>query len=186
MCITKGQGAKTDKDRSYLLAKFDSDSNVGSDSGSEVKGSDSHKDNRSSSQVKAVRYQSVSDEFEQEEKDIIKGIFPGNYDQSLTSRFIAHHFEGVWDDYPPFNCWAEAQALSDPESPILIAMWKAQKTVRGGWAQGGDGNYMVLDDDDSGEVDSKVCNKTRVNYKKTLPAVGFDSPPPQAPKRLYQ
>jgi hypothetical protein len=37
-----------------------------------------------------------------------------------------------------------------------------------------------------GQVDSKVCNETRVNYKKTLPAVGFDSPPPQAPKRLFQ
>jgi hypothetical protein len=45
---------------------------------------------------------------------------------------------------------------------------------------------MVVDDDDSGGVDSKVCNKTRVNYKKTLPAVGFDSPLPQAPKRLFQ
>ncbi len=45
---------------------------------------------------------------------------------------------------------------------------------------------MVVDDDDSGGVDSKVCNKTRVNYKKTLPAVGFDSPPPQAPKCLFQ
>jgi hypothetical protein len=45
---------------------------------------------------------------------------------------------------------------------------------------------MVVDNDDSGGIDSKVCNKTRVNYKKPLPAVGFDSPPPQAPKRLFQ
>jgi hypothetical protein len=45
---------------------------------------------------------------------------------------------------------------------------------------------MVVDDDDSGGVDSKVCNKTRVNSNKTLPAVGFDSPPPQAPKCLFQ
>ncbi len=74
-----------------------------------------------------------------------------------------HHFAGVWDDYAPFNCWAKVQALRNPESPILIAMWKAQKTVRGGRAQGGDGDSTVLDDDDSGEVDSKVCNKTRVN-----------------------
>ncbi len=96
-----------------------------------------------------------------------------------------HHFAGVWDNYAPFNHWAEAQALRNPESPILIAMWKAQKTVKGGRAQGGDGNSTVLDDD-SGEVDSKVCNKTQVNYKKTLPAVGFDSPPPQTPKRLFQ
>jgi hypothetical protein len=97
-----------------------------------------------------------------------------------------HHFAGVWDNYASFNRWAEAQTLRNPESPILIAMWKVQKTVRGGRAQGGDGNSMVLDDDDSEEVDSKVCNKTRVNYQKTLPAVGFDSPPPQAPKRLFQ
>jgi hypothetical protein len=68
----------------------------------------------------------------------------------------------------------------------MIAMWKLQKTVRGGRAQGGDGNSTVLDDDDSGEADKKVCNKTRVNYKKTLPAVGFNSPPPQAPKCLFQ
>ncbi len=182
----KGRGPKQTKVATYTLAKFDSDSNMGSDSGSKVEGSNSHKDNRSSSRAKAARKQSVSDEFEQEEKDIIKGIFPGNYDQSLTSRFVAHHFVGVWDDYAPFNRWAEAQALRNPESPILIAMWKVQKTVSGGWAQGGDGNSTVLDDDDSGEVDSKVCNKTRMNYKKTLPAVGFNSPPPQAPKLLFQ
>jgi hypothetical protein len=81
----KGRGPKQTKVATYMLAKFDSDSNMGSDSGSKVKGSDSHKDDHSSSRVKAARYQSVSDVFKQEEKDIIKGIFPGNYDQSLTS-----------------------------------------------------------------------------------------------------
>ncbi len=76
--------------------------------------------------------------------------------------------------------------MRNPESPILIVIWAVQKTVRGGQAHGGDDNSMVEDDDDSRGVDSKVCNKTRVNYKKTLPAVGFDSPPPQAPKCLFQ
>ncbi len=75
----KGRGPKQMKVATYMLAKFDSDLNMGSDSGSEVKGSDSHKDNCSSSRAKAARYQSVSDEFEREEKDIIKGIFPCNY-----------------------------------------------------------------------------------------------------------
>jgi hypothetical protein len=81
----KGRGPKQTKVATYTLAKFDSDSNMGSDSGSEFEGSDSHEDDCSSSLAKAARYQSVSDEFEQEEKDTIKGIFPGNYDQSLTS-----------------------------------------------------------------------------------------------------
>jgi hypothetical protein len=78
-------GQKKTKVATYTLAKFDSDLNMGSDSSSKVEGSDSHKDDHSSSWAKAARYQSVSDEFKQEEKDIIKGIFPGNYDQSLTS-----------------------------------------------------------------------------------------------------
>jgi hypothetical protein len=69
----------------YTLAKFDSDSSMGSDGGSKVEGIDSHKDNRSIARAKSASYQAVSDEFEREEKDIIKGIFPGNYDQSLTS-----------------------------------------------------------------------------------------------------
>ncbi len=76
----KGRGPKQTKVATYTLAKFDLDLNI-SDSSSEVEGSNSHEDNR----TKAARYQLVSDEFKQEEKDIIKGIFPGNYDQSLTS-----------------------------------------------------------------------------------------------------
>ncbi len=81
----KGRGPKQMKFATYTLAKFDLDSNMGSDSSSEIEGSNSHKDDCSSSRAKAARYQLVSDEFEQEEKDTIKGLFPGNYDQSLTS-----------------------------------------------------------------------------------------------------
>ncbi len=50
--------------------------------------------------------------------------------------------------------------MRNPESPILIATWEVQKTVRAGCAQGGDDNSMVVDDDDSRGVDSKVCDKT--------------------------
>ncbi len=81
----KGRGPKQTKVSTYTLAKFDSDSSMGSDGGSEVKGSNSHKDDCSITRAKSAHYQAVSDKFEREEKDIIKGIFPGNYDQSLTS-----------------------------------------------------------------------------------------------------
>ncbi len=81
----KGRGAKQTKVSIYMLAKFDSDSSMGSDGGSEVEGSDSPEDDRSITRAKSASYQAVSDKFEREEKDIIKVIFPGNYDQSLTS-----------------------------------------------------------------------------------------------------
>jgi hypothetical protein len=81
----KGRGPKQTKVSTYTLAKYDLDSSMGSDGGSKVERSDSHEDDRSITQAKSASYQAVSDEFKQEEKDIIKGIFPGNYDQSLTS-----------------------------------------------------------------------------------------------------
>jgi hypothetical protein len=121
----KGRGPKQTKVSTYTLAKFDLDSSMGSDGCSKVKGSDSHKDDCSIAWPKSASYQRVSDEFKREEKDIIKGIFPGNYAQSLTSRFVAHHYAGVWDDYAPFSWWAEAQAMRNPESTILIATWEA-------------------------------------------------------------
>jgi hypothetical protein len=80
----KGRGPKQTKVSTYMLAKFDLDSSMGSDGGSKVEGSDSHKDDCSIAWAKSASYQAVSDKFEREE-DIIKGIFPGNYDQSLTS-----------------------------------------------------------------------------------------------------
>ncbi len=81
----KSRGPKQTKVSTYTLAKFDSDLSMGSDGSSKVEGSNSHEDDRSITRAKSASYQAVSDEFEQEEKDIIKGIFPGNYDQSLTS-----------------------------------------------------------------------------------------------------
>ncbi len=90
----KGRGSKQTKVSTYTLAKFDLDSSMGSDGGSEVEGSDSHKDDRSITRAKFASYQAVSDKFEQEEKDIIKGIFPGNYDQSLTSQFVVTTLQG--------------------------------------------------------------------------------------------
>ena len=105
------------------------------------------------------------------------------------------NFAGVRDDYYPFSRWAEAQVLTNPASPILIATWKAQNMLRGGWAQRGydesmaddDGDFGELDskegnktdDDDYGVADSKVCNKTWVNES-------FNSPLSQAPKCLFQ
>jgi hypothetical protein len=59
----------------------------------------------------AATYQAVSQQFDQEEDNTIKGIFPGNDDHALVSRFFAHHFLGVWEEYAPFNSWAEAQAV---------------------------------------------------------------------------
>jgi hypothetical protein len=62
-------------------------------------------------------YQAVSDQFDREEDGIIEGIFPGNLDLSLISRFVAHHFAGVWDEYVPFNQWADDKAFQDPDTP---------------------------------------------------------------------
>ncbi len=76
----KGRGPKQTKVSTYTLAKFDSNLSMGSDGGSKVKGSNSHEDDCSIARAKSASYQAVSDKFEQEEKDNIKGIFPGNYD----------------------------------------------------------------------------------------------------------
>ena len=190
----KGRVPMKTKVSTFTLAKFDSDSSMDTDGGSEEEGRGGHEDGRSTTRMKPS-ISSVFDKFDREEKDIIKGIFPGNYDQSLTSRFVAYHFAGVREDYYPFSRWAEAQALTNPASPILIATWKAQNMLRGGRAQRGDGESTADDDGDFGELDSKegnktddddyrvadskVCNKTRVNES-------FNSPLSQAPKRLFQ
>ncbi len=190
----KGRGLMKTKVSTFTLAKFDSDSSMDSDGGSEDEGRDGQEDVRSTTRMKPS-ISSVFDKFDREEEDIIKGIFPGNDDQSLTSRFVAYHFAGVRDDYFPFSRWAKAQAMTNPESSILIATWKAQNTVRGGRAQRGYDEFMADDNGDSGEVDSKegnktddddygvadskVCNKTRVNDS-------FNSPLSQALKRLIQ
>jgi hypothetical protein len=50
----KGRGPKQTKVSTYTLAKFDSDSSMGSDGGSKVEGSNSHKDNRSIARVKSA------------------------------------------------------------------------------------------------------------------------------------
>ncbi len=120
-------------------AKFDSDSGMGSESdGDETEESNSSVDSGRPQGLFAARssrsfgntaiYQAVSDQFDQEEDGIIEGIFPGNLDLSLISQFVAHHFARVWDDYVPFNQWADDKALQDPDTPILIAEWKALKT----------------------------------------------------------
>ena len=114
----------------FELAKFDSDLSMDTDDGSEDEGRGGHEDVRSITRMKpSISF--VFDKFNWEEEDIIKGIFPGNDDQSLTSRFVAYHFAGVRDDYYPFSRWAEAQALMNPAFPILIATWKAQNMLRG-------------------------------------------------------
>jgi hypothetical protein len=86
--------------------------------------------------------------------------------------------QGVWEEYAPFNSWADAQAVWNPDTPILIAEWKAQKTVRG---KGQWRDYI----DGRGKLDSNVCNKAQViqDNRQTL---GFDSPSLQAPKCLFQ
>ncbi len=112
--LPMGRVPKLTKERvtAYTLGKFDSDLHMGSDSDSEAEDSDSHKDCSSargselmscSACSYTATYQAVSDQFEREEDIIIKGVFPGNYDHALISRFVAHHFAGVWDKYAPFN-----------------------------------------------------------------------------------
>ncbi len=96
----------------YSLDKFYSDLHNGLGSEGESKDSDSH-NNRGSSGGKestalsaclyAATYQAVSQQFDQEEDNIIEGIFPGNDDHALVSQFVAHHFAGVWEEYAPFN-----------------------------------------------------------------------------------
>jgi hypothetical protein len=88
-----------------------------------------------------------------------------------------HHFAGVWEEYAPFNSWADTQAVWNPDTPILIAYWKSQKTERG------KGQWM--DDIDVGGKLDRNGNKTQViqNNHQTL---GFDSPSLQAPKCLFQ
>jgi len=82
----------------FTLAKFDSDSSMDTEGGSEDEGRRGHEDVHSTTRMKpSISF--VFDKFDREEKDIIKGIFPGNDDQSLTSRFVAYHFAGVRDDY---------------------------------------------------------------------------------------
>jgi len=65
------------------------------------------------------------------------------------------NFAGVRDDYYPFSRWAEAQALTNPASPILIATWKAQNMLRGGRAQRGDDESTADDDGTSGNSTAK-------------------------------
>jgi hypothetical protein len=114
------RGAALPKHRKAVLtradtnAKFDSDSGMGSESdGDKTKERDSSVDSGRpwrSSVVRSSRsssntaiYQAVSDQFDREEDGIIEGIFPGNLDLSLISRFVAHHFVGVWDEYVPIQ-----------------------------------------------------------------------------------
>ncbi len=149
------RGAALPKCRKAVLtredtnAKFDSDSGMGSESdGDKTKESDSSVDSgrpRGSSAARSscssgntAIYEAVSDQFDQEEDRIIEGIFPGNLDLSLISQFVAHHFAGVWDEYVPFNQWADVKALQDPDTPILIAKWKALKTEESEGQESGD------------------------------------------------
>jgi len=193
----KGRVPMKTKVSTYTLAKFDSDSSMDTDGGSEKEGRGGYAVGRSTTRMKSS-ISSVFDEFDQEEKDIVKGIFPGNFDQSLTSRFVAYHFAGIREDYYPFSRWAEAQALTNPASPILIATWKAQNFLRRGRAKRGedestaddDGDFGELyskegnktDDEDYGVADSKVCNKTRMKDSANSPL----SQAPQTPKCLFQ
>ena len=101
----KGRVPMKTKVSTFTLAKFDSDSSMDTDGGSEEEGRGGHEDGHSTTRMKPS-ISSVFDKFDREEKDIIKGIFPGNYDQSRTSRFVAYHFAGVRDGYNPFSRWA--------------------------------------------------------------------------------
>ncbi len=129
----------------------------------------------------------VSDQFDQEEDGIIEGIFPGNLDLSLISRFVAHHFAGVWDEYVPFNQWADDKALQDPDTPILIAEWKALKTEEREGQESGDCRTEEDHQHGRGDGDDHYggnSNKTRGNYNKNRQTLGKDSLL-QAPKCLF-
>ncbi len=126
-------------------------------------------------------YQAVSDQFDREEDGIIEGIFPGNFDLSLISQFVAHHFAGVWDEYVPFNQWADDKALQDMDTPILIAEWKALKTEE--WEGQESGDCRTEEDHQHGRGDGDDhyggnSNKTRENYNKNRQTLGNDSQRP--------
>ncbi len=198
------RGAALPKRRKTVLtredtnAKLDSDSGMGSESdGDETKESNSSVDSgrpRGSSAARSSRssgntaiYQAVSDQFDREEDGIIEGIFPGNLDLSLISRFVAHHFAGVWDEYVPFNQWAHDKAFQDPDTPILIAEWNALKTEEREGQESGD--CRTEEDHQHGRGDRDYhyggnSNKTQGNYNKNRQTIEKDSLL-QAPKRLF-
>jgi hypothetical protein len=179
-------------------AKFDSDLGMGSESdGDKTKESNSSVDigrPRGTSAARSSRssgntaiYQAVSDQFNQEEDVIIEGIFPGNLDLSLISQFVAHHFAGVWEEYVPFNQWADDKALQDPDAPILIAKWKALKTEEREGQESGDCRTEEDHQHRRGDGDDHYggnSNKTRGNYNKSQQTLGKDSLL-QAPKCLF-
>jgi hypothetical protein len=184
--------------REDINAKFDSDLGMGSESDSdETKESDSSVDSgrpwgssaacSSCSSGNTAIYQAVSGQFDQEEDGIIEGIFPGNLDLSLISRLVAHHFAGVWDEYVPFDQWADDKALQDPDTPILIAKWKALKTEEREGQESGDCRTEEDHQHGRGNGDDHNggnSNKTRGNYNNNRQTLGKDSLL-QAPKRLF-
>jgi hypothetical protein len=55
---------------------------------------------------------------DQEERDILDGIWPGVSDSSLLTCFIACHFAGDVEAYIPFSRWADSCTLADPSVAV--------------------------------------------------------------------
>ncbi len=60
---------------------------------------------------------------DQEERDILDGIWPGVSDSSLLTCFTACHFADDVEAYVPFSWWADSCALADPDVAVCVEEW---------------------------------------------------------------
>jgi hypothetical protein len=60
---------------------------------------------------------------DQEEQDILDGIWPGVSNSFLLTCFIACHFAGDVEVYVPFSWWADSCALADPDVVVCVEEW---------------------------------------------------------------
>ncbi len=58
---------------------------------------------------------------------ILDGLWPGQEDKNLLSRFVEQHFYNNWLAYSLFEEWAVARFKVDPDSAIYVEEWMALK-----------------------------------------------------------
>ncbi len=113
---------------------------------------------------------------------ILNGIWPGCYNITLLTHFVACHLAGDWNSYLPFAHWVDTQSLEYPSSSIQLDNWRSLKSDGGDLSalpSLGDAKHAVGGRPAVGpkEMDGKLlghnlCNKTDVDSIESLPLVG--------------
>jgi hypothetical protein len=110
------------------------------------------------------------------ESNIIDGIWPGNHDITLLTRFVDCHFDGDWNGYLYFGQWAEEQRLAVPSVSIQLDDWLSLKLDGADPCQlssslGIECIAASAEDTARSPLVHKLCNKTAHNSVDSLTSI---------------